>query len=247
MVYDVHLEIFEGPLDLLLYLIKRDDLDIAEIELAKITHEYLEYLELLKEMNLEIAGDFLVMASTLMQIKARMLLPSSSEEEDEGPNPLEELKSKLMEYQKFKEAASLLHKREQDFSNIYYRSPPAFEKDDFHLEVSIFDLMESFRSVLKELPTDVKEIVCKEIPIESKIREILDLLDANEHLSFAEILKRETTRHGLIVSFLAILELIRLKQIIARQTDQFGEIRIYRVKDAGKNDSAGSSDEEQSQ
>lgn len=231
MAYDVHLEIFEGPLDLLLHLIKKADLDIAEIEVSKITREYLDYLELLKEMNLEIAGDFLVMASTLMQIKAKMLLPSSSEEEEDGPNPLEELKSKLMEYQKFKEVSQVLQQRETEFSNIYYRPSPIFDKDEFHMDVSIFDLMESFRSVLQELPKEVKEIVFKEIPIETKIREILDLLEGNEYLTFYDILKRETSRHGLIVCFLSVLELIRLKQIIARQTDQFGEIRVYRVKD----------------
>ena len=232
MGYDVHLEIFEGPLDLLLYLIKKEDLDISEIEVSKITKEYLAYLDLLKEMNLEVAGDFLVMAATLMQIKAKMLLPKSEGEEEDGPNPLEELKSKLTEYQKFKEAAQLLHQREMDFASIYYRKSPTFDKDDYIVEVSIFDLMESFRDVLKELPKDVKEIVFKEIPIEQKIREILDMFEGKDYLSFTEILKKETTRHGLVVCFLSILELIRLKQIIARQSEQFGDFRVYRVKDS---------------
>ena len=231
MVYDVHLEIFEGPLDLLLYLIKKDDLDIKEIQLAQITHEYLEYLQLMKDMNLDIAGDFLVMAATLMQIKAKMLLPPSEKEEDEGPDPLDELKSKLLEYQKYKEAAQVLVQRESENSNVFYRPTPTFDKDEFVLEVSIFDLMESFRSILQDLPKDVKEIVYKEIPIETKIRGILDMLEGKEFISFVDILKQETTKHGLIVSFLAILELIRLKQIIARQSDAFGDIRIYRVKD----------------
>lgn len=231
MAYDIHLEIFEGPLDLLLYLIKKDDLDIKEIQIAQITNEYLEYMELMKEMNLEVAGEFLVMAATLMQIKAKMLLPPSVEEEDEGPDPLDELKSKLLEYQKYKEVAQTLVQREQDNANVFYRPPPVFDKDEYMLDVSIFDLMESFRSVLKELPKEVKEIVYKEIPIETRIREILDFMEGKEYVSFIEILRKETTRHGLIVSFLAILELIRLKQIIARQSEQFGDVRIYRVKD----------------
>ncbi len=248
MAYDVHLEIFEGPLDLLLYLIKKNDLEIAEIPIAQITSEYLRCIELMKELNLEIAGEFLVMASTLMQIKARMLLPAPETEEEEGPNPLEELKSKLLEYQKFKEAAQILSHKEEYFSSIYYRSAPVFEKDDYALDATLFDLLETFRDIIQELPKDVKEIVYKEIPIEIKIREILDLLETREHLSFSDILKRETTRHGLIVSFLAILELIRLKQIVARQSATFEEIRIYALRepvDTGATDQSSTAPVEQ--
>ena len=228
--YDVHLEVFEGPFDLLLYLIKKDDLEISEIPIAKITEEYLAYLETMKTLNLEIAGEFLVMASTLMQIKARMLLPSSELDEDEGP--LGELKARLLEYQKFKEAAKFLSYKENEYSQIYYRPEPVFEKDDFDLEVSLFDLVGSFREVLKELPQNVKEIVYQEIPIEEKIREILDLFETKKFISVKEIFKSQPTRQALIVSFLAVLELIRLKQIIAKQSKLFDEIRIYRVEEA---------------
>jgi segregation and condensation protein A len=229
MVYDVHLEIFEGPLDLLLYLIRKNDLEISEIPIAQITTEYLGYLDIMKELNLEIAGDFLVMASTLMQIKARMLLPAPEADEDEGPDPLEELKAKLLEYQKFKEVSQFLSHKENEFSNVHYRPAPVFEKDDYVLEVSLFDLIEGFRNVLKELPKDVKEIVYQEIPIEQKIREILDLLEGKQFISFLDIFRLQTTRQALVVSFLAVLELIRLKQIIACQPGQFGDIRIYRA------------------
>lgn len=229
MVYDVHLEIFEGPLDLLLYLIRKDDLEIAEIPIAQITQEYLSYLDLMKELNLDVAGEFLVMASTLMQIKARMLLPSNETEAEDGPDPLEELKSKLLEYQKFKEVSKVLSAKEMEFSQVYYRPAPVFEKSDYVLDASLFDLITCFRNVLKELPANVKEIVYKEIPIETKIREILDLLEEREFLPFEDILRREQTRHGVIVSFMAVLELIRLKQIIVRQSDLFDSIRIYRV------------------
>jgi segregation and condensation protein A len=231
MVYDVHLEMFEGPLDLLLYLIKKSDLEVSEIPIAQITREYLDYIDMMKELNLEVAGDFLVMAATLMQIKSQMLLPSQNPEEEEGPNPLEELKAKLMEYQKFKDVAKELGRREDYFSDIYYRPPPVFEKDDYVLEVSLFDLLSSFKNVLQELPDNVKEIIVEEIPIEQKIREILDLFEGKEFLSFDDILKRETNKRGLILCFLAMLELIRLKQIIAKQTDLFSEIRVYRVKE----------------
>ncbi len=225
--YDVHLEIFEGPFDLLLYLIKKNDLEISEIPIAKITEEYLSYLEAMKTLNLEVAGEFLVMASTLMQIKARMLLPSAEPEEDEGP--LGELKARLLEYQKFKEASKFLSFKENEYSQIYYRPAPVFDKDDFVLEVSLFDLVGSFREVLKELPQNIKEIVYKEIPIEEKIREILDFFEGKEFISVKEIFKNQSSRQALVVSFLAILELIRLKQIIAKQSKLFDEIRIYRV------------------
>jgi len=226
MTYDVHLEIFEGPFDLLLYLIRKNDLEISEIPIARITEEYLGYLEAMKTLNLEVAGEFLVMASTLMQIKARTLLPSSEEEEDEGP--LGELKAKLLEYQKFKEAARYLTFKENEFSQVYYRPAPVFEKDDFTLEVSLFDLVGSFREVLRELPDNVKEIVYKEIPVEQKIREILDLFEGKEYLTVKDIFQAQSSRQALVVSFLAILELIRLKQIIARQSQLFDEIRVYR-------------------
>jgi segregation and condensation protein A len=228
MVYDVHLEIFEGPLDLLLYLIKRDDLEIAEIPIASITSEYLSYLGLMKELNLDIAGEFIVMASTLMQIKAKMLLPSGNAEGEEGAELLDDLKAKLLEYQKFKEVGQILGQKEVEYSQLYYRGAPSFDKDDFVLEVSLFDLMDSFKTVLNQLPKDVKEIVYKEIPIEQKIRQVLDMLEGKDFLSFKEILQVEETTHGLLVCFLAILELIRLKQIIARQSALFEEIRIYR-------------------
>jgi segregation and condensation protein A len=234
MAYDVHLEIFEGPLDLLLYLIKKNDLDISEIPIAQITAEYLSYLDMMKDLNLDIAGEFLLMASTLMQIKAHMLLPSPETDEEEE-NPLDELKAKLLEYQKYKEVAQVLLQKEAEFSQVHYRSvPPVFDKEDFVLEVSLFELLDSFRGVLKKLPGDVKEIVFKEIPIEEKIREILDLLETRQYLHFSEIFERETTKHGLIVSFMALLELIRLKQVIARQSNLFEDVRIYRVNDKGE-------------
>jgi segregation and condensation protein A len=234
MAYDVHLEIFEGPLDLLLYLIKKDDLEISEIPIAQITQEYLSYIAAMKELNLEIAGDFLVMASTLMQIKARMLLPGAEGEEEEE-SPLDELKARLLEYQRFKEVAQLLGNKENEFSQIYYRPAPAFDKSDFTLEASLFDLISSFRDVLQELPANVKEIVYEEIPIERKIREILDFLEGKEFITFKELLIRAQNRIELIVSFLAVLELIRLKQVIARQAEIFGEVRVYRITAAIEN------------
>lgn len=239
-MYDVHLEVFEGPLDLLLYLIRKNDLNIYDIPVSQITAEYLEYLELMKELNLNIAGEFLVMAATLMQIKLRTLLPSpsASVEEEEGPDPKAELISKLLEYQKYKLAAQFLTDRELNQEGIYYREAPIFGETDFTLSANIFDLIESFRQVLRELPKEVKEIVYDEIPVEQKIRQIIDVLNSNnaktdrfgkKFINFKHLLEFEATRIGMVVLFLALLELIRLKQIVARQSKLFGEIRIYLI------------------
>jgi segregation and condensation protein A len=230
MNYNVHLEIFEGPLDLLLYLIRKNDLDIYDIPISQITAEYLEYLDLMKELNLDFASEFLVMAATLMQIKSRMLLPSENTVEDEEEiDPRAELVARLLEYEKYKEAGKILSQKELNEQGVFYRFNPVLNENDFVIDATLFDLIESFRKVFNELPKEVKEIVYEEIPIEQKIREILDLLEGRKYINFTEILKKETTRMGLIVVFLAMLELIRLKQIVARQSKLFGEIRIYRV------------------
>jgi segregation and condensation protein A len=225
---DVHLDIFEGPLDLLLYLIRKSDLDIYDIPISQITSEYLAYIDLMKEMKLDMAGEFLVMASTLMQIKARLLLPSTSSDAEEETDPRAELVNRLLEYQRFKVSAKELERRILSHKDIHYRGAPLFGESDYTLDVSLFDLLDSFRDVLKGLKPDVREIVYEEIPIEVKIREILAFLDTHPFATFREILKQETTRKGLIITFLAILELIRLKQITARQTEVFGEIRVSR-------------------
>ncbi|OGS20518.1 MAG: hypothetical protein A3J83_04040 [Elusimicrobia bacterium RIFOXYA2_FULL_40_6] len=234
MAYDVHLEIFEGPLDLLLYLIKKNDLDIYDIPISNITSEYLEYMELMKDLNLDLASEFLVMAATLMQIKAKTLLPTDAAEEDEGPDPRKELTQKLLEYQKFKQAASFLELKEFSEKGSYYRNAPIFSEEDYVMEATLFDLLDSFKDVLQELPEDIKEIIYEEIPIETKIREIIAAFETapadghgSKFLIFRDLLLLEKTRRGMILLFLAILEMIRLKQIVARQTQIFGEIRIY--------------------
>jgi segregation and condensation protein A len=227
---DVRLENFEGPLDLLLYLIRKNDLDIYDIPISEITQEYLSYLELMKELNLESAGGFLVMASTLMQIKAQMLLPSPEGEGEEGPDPRAELMAKLLEYQRYKEAAALLATYGEKAKDIYYRQvAPTFEEEEFVLEASVFDLMEAFQRVLQEAPGEVERILREEIPMEVKIREILDRLSEQSSLGFDDLFVPGSRRLDLIVTFLALLELIRLKQIAARQSEMFGPIRIFRV------------------
>ncbi len=228
--HEVHLDVYEGPLDLLLYLIRKNDLDIYDIPISQITSEYLSYLDLIKELKLDVAGDFLVMTSTLMQIKARTLLPAQTAETEEGgPDPKAELVNRLLEYQRYKEAARTLGARMSVTKDIHYRGAPLISRDDYSMNASLFDLLGAFRDVLKNLKPDVREIIYEEVPVEVKIREILSFLEDKPFATFREILQRETTRRGLIATFLALLELIRLNQIVARQTEVFGEIRVYRM------------------
>jgi segregation and condensation protein A len=228
---DVSLDVFEGPLDLLLHLIKKNDLEISDIPIAQITQEYLGYLDLMKDLNLEMAGEFLVMASTLMQIKAQMLLPSpDAAEEETGPDPRAELVNKLLEYQRFKEAAGVLTVYKEKAKDIYYRNvPPQFEHEDFALRATVFDLLTAFKRVLDQAPREMGHILREEITIESKIREVLDILEANESVSFEDLFATSRRRIDLIVTFLALLELIRMKQIVAMQSEIFGSIRIFRA------------------
>jgi segregation and condensation protein A len=227
---DVRLENFEGPLDLLLHLIRKNDLDIYDIPIAHITQEYLEYLDLMKDLNLEMAGEFLVMASTLMQIKSQMLLPAPETEEMEGPDPRIELINKLLEYQRFKEAAGILAGYNEKAKDVFYRAiPPPFDEEDFVLKASTLDLLAAFKRILEEAPREVGQILREEITIESKIREILDLLEEKPSIAFGELFTGSHKRLDLIVTFMALLELIRLKQVVAVQSEIFGEIRIGRL------------------
>jgi segregation and condensation protein A len=230
---DVRLENFEGPLDLLLFLIKKNDLDIKDIPIAQITQEYLVYLDLMKDLNLETAGEFLVMASTLMLIKAHMLMPAPELEEETGPDPRAELMNKLLEYQQYKEAAGILAGYNEKAKDVFYRTiPPHFGNDDYVLKASVFDLMNAFKRILEDVPKEVGQILREEMTIEAKIREILDVLAERTSLSFADLFAGVRRRIDLIVTFLATLELIRLKQIVARQAATFGDIRIYRADSA---------------
>ena len=245
--YEVNLEIFEGPLDLLLYLIKKEDMDIQDVQISQITQEYLNYINLMKELNLEIAGEFLVMAATLLQIKTKALLPKDTVglEAEEGPDPQAELMAKLLEYQKFKDAAQFLSKKELGARDIFYRHQlPRFSEEDLTLEATLFDLLDAFKGVLEQAGDDIKELLYVEIPLEQKIREILDFLEARQAAAFNEIFTPRSSRRELIITFLALLELMRLKQVIARQTEHFGEIMIYRVSETPADPQAQAADED---
>ena len=231
-IYEVNLEVFEGPLDLLLHLIRKQDMDIQDIQISEITQEYLAYLQVMKEMNLDKAGEFLIMASTLMHIKSQMLLPKAENVDGEsaGPDPRAELAARLEEYQKFKEVSKVLVAKELEGKEKFYRNVlPLFGKDEYTLQASIFDLIDAFKMVLQQAKDDVRELLYTDIPLEQKVREILDVLAEKKSVSFFEIFSDGRSRRELIVTFLALLELIRLKQIIARQSESLSEIWIYQV------------------
>ena len=233
MTYKVHLEIFEGPLDLLLYLIKKEELNIHDIPITKITEEYLEYLNLMELLDLELAGEFLVMAATLMQIKSKMLLPPDPESvETEEGDPRAELVRRLLEYKSFKEAAEHLRDFEAKRSGVFPRfgvTPEIDGGDSPFVEVSLFDLISAFSKVLKELPKETfHQIVKDEFTVAEKVHEIFHRLIKEPVMRFTELFKAAKNKFEVITIFLAILELIRLKEIAIRQPAHFGEIEILR-------------------
>ncbi|MFA6030670.1 MAG: segregation/condensation protein A [Elusimicrobiota bacterium] len=229
LAYEVHLEMFEGPLDLLMYLIKKDDLDIKNIPISQITREYLGYLELMKELNLEVAGDFLVMASTLIQIKARTLLPAppSLAEGEEGPDPRNELVEKLLEYQRFKEAAKFLDTRAAEWDGVFYRGAPRFAEKEKSLNIRIFDLLGTLREILDRAEDSGRVVEPEEFRIEEKTLRILSMLEDQPYVLFRDIFKGERRKLGIMTCFMALLELIKTQKVFARQEASFAEILIY--------------------
>jgi segregation and condensation protein A len=237
--YKVKFEVFEGPLDLLLYLIKKEEVDIYDVNLTQLATQFLEYIEMMRLLDLEIAGEFLVMASTLMYIKSRELLPRDQqvqvEGEDEGEDPRWELIRQLVEYKKFKDAAALLHQREIEQENIYPRMPckPEFEETPAHPKssASLFDLINAVSSVLKRFGQrdQAREIFEDRWTVSEKIEHIFQLLTERKQMKFSELFSEAANRTEVIVTFLALLELIRLKQLMAVQEEAFAEIEIVRA------------------
>jgi segregation and condensation protein A len=233
MAYKIKLDIFEGPLDLLLHLIKKNEVDIYDIPIAVITEQYLEYIELLKDMNLDLAGEFLVMAATLTHIKSRMLLPMdelAEGEEDEGPDPREELIRKLLEYQMYKEAAGELNERHILGRDVFTRGGAvALEGGDEPglMNVSVFDLMDALKGIIERAPADkAMELTVERFKIADKINYILDLIGMHKSATFTSLFPEGATKGEIIVTFLAILELAKLLLIKAHQTGD-GTIRVY--------------------
>jgi segregation and condensation protein A len=234
MTYKVKLEVFEGPLDLLLYLIKKEEIDIYDIPIAKITDQYLGYLEMMKLLDLNIAGEFIVMAATLMHIKSRMLLPQEGLTEEElEEDPRAELVRRLLEYKKFKEAAGdlshMARKQKDYFVRLGSDKTLAPEQEDAFIEANLFDLITAFSKILKEIPKEVfQEVVKDEFTVSQKIHDIVHMLVDKKVLYFTELFKKAKNKAEIISTFLAVLELIRLKEIMVRQKVHFGEIEILR-------------------
>ena len=237
--YKVKLEVFEGPLDLLLYLIKKEEVDIYDIPIERITNQYMEYLSLMKLLNLEVAGEFLVMAATLMYIKSRMLLPADQQvtdsEAEEGEDPRWELIRQLVEYKKFKDAALQLGRREEEQSHLFPRQVGdlgiAVEPDKPLAEVGIFDLINAFNDVLKKANAreDFREIYEERFTVSDKIEEILYTMRDRVGIVFSEVFASASSRAEVVVTFLALLELIRLKRLRVQQAAAFGEIHVTKV------------------
>jgi len=232
--YPVRLEAFEGPLDLLLFLIKRNELDIYDIRIALVTVQYLEYLDLMRELDLDVAGDFLVMAATLIHIKSRMLLPRPEVGVDEpDEDPRDALMRRLLEHQRYKAAAELLHEREVLWSAQLVRpdsrvADVAGDAYEPELHVDLFGLMSAFRGVLERVRQRPRVILPPEqIPIEHRIEQLLVLLGEVEGCGFEDLFAADASRAEMVVTFLALLEMIRLKLVRIYQPRPFGPIRVY--------------------
>lgn len=235
-VYTVKLQDFEGPLDLLLFFIKRDELNIYDIPIARISKEFLGYLHYMQQLDLEIAGEFLVMAAELMQIKVKMLLPpepGQPEEEDPRAN----LVMRLVEYKRFKELADVMKQKEALEMTVHYRgyhdaderNIPEEDPGDIVRDVTFFDLIASFRFAMDRIPKKfVHEIIRLNVTIDEQIAYILDFFSRRSEATFYELVQDMVDRIRVVVTFIALLEVIRSKKIIVRQSEPFGEVSIIK-------------------
>jgi segregation and condensation protein A len=233
--YQVRIENFEGPLDLLLHLIKKNEINIYDIPVAMIAQQYLEYLEAMEELNLNVAGDFLVMAATLLQIKSKMLLPvdETVDDEEEGPDPREELVRRLLEYKAFKEAARQLDDQEKVWRETFWRERATSVEEveeELSLEnVSLFDLVDALKEVLERNPSSrLIEIVPDNLTVRERMNIILETLEGKDSVSFAALFEESGHRMMVVVTFLALLELMRLRVIRVFQAETFGPILVSR-------------------
>ncbi len=230
-LYNIKVPVFEGPLDLLLHLIKESKIDIYDIPIAVITNHYLQYLEMMKELNLDIAGEFLVMAATLIHIKSKMLLPVDEEAPpDEQEDPRLELVQRLLEYQAFKEASLAFREREEEQQNIFHREPLKEQDDEpeelYLFDVNLFDLLGAFRDIFEKATPEIVEITRATLTVKDKISVIMELIETNETIRFEDLFKEDKTRPQLIVTFIALLEVIRLGLVRAYQEKDFGSIWV---------------------
>jgi segregation and condensation protein A len=232
MDYKVKLEIFEGPLDLLLYLIQKNELEIHDIPISLVTEQYLEYMNLMNLLDLDLAGEFLVMASMLMRIKSKMLLPVDETVEPlaDEVDPRDELVQKLLEYMKYKEAAKELRDMESIRSDSFTRFPQDIEidaDDSPFMEGSMFDLITAFSKVLQNMPKDIfHQIIKDEFTVAEKVHELTQMLSSQRSVYFSTLFQKAKNRLEAITTFLALLELVRLKEVVFVQSNAFDDIEI---------------------
>lgn len=231
-IYKVQLEnIFEGPMDLLVHLIKKNELDIYDIPIALVTEQYLQYVDWMKIMNIDFAGDFIVMASTLAQIKSRMLLPASEDEEDED-DPRHEIVKPLLEYLQMKSAAEQLSDRQILGQETFLRGQNREEflviQQEEYIKVGLFELIDAFQKILEKIPGDHRmEFTADTISVKDKITQITDILEAKGSTTFIELFSEHPDKSEVIVTFLAILEMVKLSLIRIVQHAQTGVMRLF--------------------
>ncbi|MFQ5449649.1 MAG: segregation and condensation protein A [Nitrospinaceae bacterium] len=237
MNYQCKLDIFEGPLDLLLHLIKEQKMDIYDIPIAQITRQYMEYLDVMQDLNLEVAGEYLILAAELTRIKSKVLLPvQEPESEEEGQDPREDLVRRLLEYQRYKDAAFQLRKREYERQQIFVRGAELEIEEsgekEILVEASVFDLLNAFQNILRNREFKKNyEIKISTTSVSDRITHILEILNATESVTFESLFTVLNTKQEVIVTFLALLELIRLKLVRIQQMKHFDSIRLYRSTD----------------
>ncbi len=237
-IYEVRLDAFEGPLDLLLHLIREHEIDIYDIPIATITEQYLEYINYMDTLDLSLAGEFLEMAATLIRIKVQMLLPPAIEERDEEEDPRKQLVRQLVEYKQFKEAAEVLSGHEEDRKSFFphgvdtrhYRTveEEEFDNEEFLRDVTLFDLVDCLREVLQRVPQriDVHEVDMEIVSVEDRMEYIRATVTRGIGMTFRSLFSDAVTRAEIVTTFIALLELIRLGAILAVQDSSFGEIAI---------------------
>ena len=231
----IQLPVFEGPLDLLLYLIRRDRIDVHDIPIAPITRQYMEYLDLMRELNLDVAGEFMVMAATLIHIKSKMLVPiaPTEAEGEDAEDPRDALVQRLLEFERYKAAAGVLYQKGQIRAATWTRPDtvlPAFDDTgEEMLEAGLFDLISAFKELLDRRKTLLAHEVSGDgKSVEARMDEVLALLREGQSIDFLELFEGQGTKADMIVTFLALLELIRLKTVKVYQRGVFGPIRVFR-------------------
>ena len=228
--YRIQLEVFEGPLDLLLHLIRTQEIDIYDIPIARITQQYLEYLQIMRDLSITLAGEFVLMAATLIHIKSKMLLPPDpvSDEGEESEDPRQELVDRLLEHERFKKAAGLLHDRQIIEDSVWTRGDREFEEEEQEaVAVTLFDLVQAFHRIVERFKEQIViQVQHENVTLEGKLDELRALIAVQKNFLFSFFFERQISRLHLIVTFFALLEMARLREVRLFQDATFEDIRI---------------------